>query len=77
MKFSRMIKPELEMIIENANFSDEELEIFRLLSRDTSIIEIANRVGMSERTVYRKQKKIYDKYRKVCEMHEEMCRDKR
>ena len=31
MKFSELTKPELDEIIENANFTDEELRIFKLL----------------------------------------------
>ena len=30
MKFSKLTKPELEHIIENANFTDDDEEIFRL-----------------------------------------------
>ena len=34
MKFSDFTKPELEKIIENANFTEEEERIFKLLSRN-------------------------------------------
>ncbi len=33
MKFSKLTKPELEVIIENANFTEQEEEIFSLLAR--------------------------------------------
>ena len=33
MKFSKLTKPELETIIENANFTEQEEEIFYLLAR--------------------------------------------
>lgn len=35
MKFSKLTKPELETIIENANFTEQEEEIFYLLARWT------------------------------------------
>ena len=41
MKLSELTKPELEKIKENANFTDEELRIFKLLSQDKSITDSA------------------------------------
>lgn len=35
MKISELTKPELEKIIENANFTDEEERIFKLLQKGT------------------------------------------
>lgn len=46
MKFSELTKPELDEIIENANFTDEELRIFKLLSQGRSITEIAMRLSV-------------------------------
>ena len=40
MKFSDFTKPELEKIIENANFTEEEVRIFMLLSRNFAQKEI-------------------------------------
>ena len=31
MKFSKLTKPELEEILKNANFTDEEEEVFKLI----------------------------------------------
>jgi hypothetical protein len=31
MKFSKLTRPELEEIMKNANFTDEEAEVFKLL----------------------------------------------
>lgn len=41
MRLSELTKPELDKIIENANFTEEELRIFKLLSQGRSITEIA------------------------------------
>ena len=61
MKLSELTKPELEKIKENANFTDEELRIFKLLSQDKSITDIAVRMSASNRTINRKISKIKQK----------------
>lgn len=65
MKFSELTKPELDIILENANFTEEEEEIFKLLSRGKSIIEIAEHIMICERTVNRKVIKIKNKIGKL------------
>ena len=65
MKFSELTKPELDFILENANFTEEEEEIFKLLSRGKSIIEIAEHIMICERTVNRKVIKIKKKIGKL------------
>lgn len=65
MKFSELTKPELEKIKENANFTDEELRIFKLLSQDKSITDIAVRMSASSRTINRKISKIKQKISKL------------
>lgn len=65
MKFSELTKPELERIIENANFTEEELRIFKLLSHGRSITEIAMRLSVCDRTVNRKINKIKSKISKL------------
>lgn len=65
MKFSELTKSELEHIIENANFTEEELRIFKLLSQGRSITEIAMRLSVCDRTVNRKINKIKSKINKL------------
>lgn len=65
MKFSELTKPELDIILENANFTEEEEDIFKLLSRGKSIIEIAEHIMICERTVNRKVIKIKNKIGKL------------
>lgn len=62
---SELTKPELEKIKENANFTDEELRIFKLLSQDKSITDIAVRMSASNRTINRKISKIKQKISKL------------
>lgn len=61
MKFSELTKPELDRIIENANFTEEEQEIFKLLMAGRSLEEIAQRLLLSKATISRRVKSIKDK----------------
>jgi excisionase family DNA binding protein len=58
MKFSKLTKPELEAIIENANFTDEEYEIFIFLSSGKSLEEISQTLSTSKATLSRRVKDI-------------------
>lgn len=61
MKFSELTKPELDKITENANFTEEEQDIFKLLVADKSLEEIAQRLLLSKATISRRVKKIKGK----------------
>ncbi len=61
MRFSELTKPELEEIFKNANFTDEETEIFALLVADKSLEEIAQRLLLSKATISRRVKNIKNK----------------
>lgn len=61
MKFSELTKPELDKITENANFTEEEQEIFKLLVSDKSLEEIAQRLLLSKATISRRVKNIKSK----------------
>lgn len=61
MKLSKLTKPELDAIINNANFTEEEIEVFKLLARGKTITEIAQQVSVCNRTVNRRIKKIKSK----------------
>lgn len=65
MKFSKLTKPELERIIENANFTEEEVRIFMLLSRNFAQKEIAHRLSISTRTLERRVRNIKNKIERV------------
>ena len=61
MKFSELTKPELDKITENANFTEEEQEIFKLLVANKSLEEIAQRLLLSKATISRRVKNIKSK----------------
>lgn len=58
MRFSRLTKPELEDILKNANFTDEETKIFKLLIADKNLEEIAQILLISKATICRRVKSI-------------------
>lgn len=58
---SSLTKPELEFIINNCNFNDDELHIVNYLSKSKSVQEIAFALGMSTRTVDRRIKNLSNK----------------
>lgn len=49
MKFSGLTKPELDEIIENANFTEEELRIFKLLVGNMSLEQVSQRLMYTRR----------------------------
>lgn len=61
-------KPELEYIKENANFTIEEMNIFKMLTgkygRET-IVYIADKTNLSTATVSRRIKKIKSKIKRI------------
>lgn len=61
MKFSELTKPELEEILKNANFTEEENEIFELLTRGKSLEEIAQWQLISRSTISRRIVSIKNK----------------
>ena len=63
MKFD-FIKPELDYILENANFTEEQEQIFKMLTSRQgrqSIVSISMKMNMSESTVKRRIKQIKNK----------------
>ena len=51
MKLSKLTKPELEKILENANFTKEEEIIFLMLSKGKSLEEISAKTFLPIATV--------------------------
>ena len=62
---SSLTKPELELIVKIANFTDDEQKIFELLAKDRSITQMATSLCVSERTINRRIKNIESKISKV------------
>lgn len=65
MRFSELTRPELESIIENANFTEEELIVFKMLTKGKTITEIAQKTNACNRTVSRRIKNIKSKIHRI------------
>lgn len=65
---STLTKPELELLVEECNFSDEESVIFSYLAKGKYIREIAFKTCLSEKTVERRIERIKFKVCKVLDM---------
>lgn len=68
MKFSELTKPELEEILKNANFTNEENRIFKLLVGNMSLDAISQRLMLSKATTSRRVKDIKTKIERIDEM---------
>lgn len=64
MRLDQLIKPEIETLLENCNFTDEELEIFKLKCKGKSMNEISWEVGLSTTTISRRTRSIEKKIEK-------------
>lgn len=56
-KFERLSKPELDFLIDNCNFSEEEITLLRMANIGDSEIKIAEKLNM----VTKKKKRIMSK----------------
>lgn len=61
MKIFNFCKDEENFLIENCNFTDNELKVFKLKQKDCSIVNIAMQLNMSERTINTLVDKITNK----------------
>lgn len=64
-ELSLLTKPEVDSIFENANFTDDEGKIFKMLSAGMTITQISGKTCMCERTINRKMLRIKDK---ICKL---------
>lgn len=61
MKLSKLTKPELEEILENANLTEDEEYVFQMLSKGKSLEQIAFEHAISTATVSRRIESIKNK----------------
>lgn len=71
-KFERLSKPELDFLIDNCNFSEEECILLQLASKGNSEIQIAERLSISTSSVTKKKKQIVCKIKSFLEVIEEV-----
>lgn len=71
-RFERLSKPELDFLIDNCNFSEEEHILLKMTNIGCSEVQIAERLSISTSTVTKKKKKIILKIRDFLEVVGEM-----
>lgn len=65
MRFSKLTKPELDYLLENANFTEEEEKIFRMLSKGKSRSQVWLEISVSDSTIDRRIRDIKSKIARV------------
>lgn len=77
LALSKLTKPELREITENANFTEDEMMVFQLLSNGYQICYIADTMSISSSSVKRIMNRISEKMERVGNMEEKTKKDKR
>lgn len=65
MRFSKLTKLELDYFLENANFTEEEEKIFRMLSKGKSRSQVGLEISVSDSTIDRRIRDIKCKIARV------------
>lgn len=69
-KFERLSKPELDFLIDNCNFTEEENILFKMANAGYSEIQIADKMNISVSCVSKKKKRIINKIKNFLEVVE-------
>lgn len=65
MKICDFVAPELEQIRANANFTNDELELFNLRAEDIPLEVCAERMNLSISAIKRKSQKVNNKIKRI------------
>ena len=68
MKFSELTKPEIDTIVGNANFTEEEYQVFQYLSKVVTLDEMVYRLKLSKATISRIVFKVEMKIERIDKM---------
>lgn len=71
-KLERLSKPELEFLIDNCNFSDEEIIIIRMSNTGSSEVQAAERLNLSISSICKKKRQIMSKINNFLEVMEKV-----
>lgn len=64
-RFNEFTRKEVEYLVQECNFTEQEERIFRMKTNGKSIVAIAIEEGVSDRTINRKLKRIRIKIHKA------------
>lgn len=68
MRFSELTKPEIDAIVGNANFTEEEYQVFQYLSKGITLDEMVYRLKLSKATISRIVFKVKMKIERIDKM---------
>lgn len=68
MRLSELTKPEIDAIVGNANFTEEEYQVFQYLSKGVTLDEMVYRLKLSKATISRIVFKIKMKIERIDKM---------
>ena len=68
MKFSELTKPEIDTIVGNANFTEEEYQVFQYLSKGVTLNEMVFKLKLSKATISRIVFKVKTKIERIDKM---------
>lgn len=68
-KLRSLIKPQINICIEKANFTDDELQYFILKTKDKSNVYISLEMNISESQVSKLAKRVKEKISKLIEFN--------
>lgn len=71
-RLTRLSKPELEFLIDNCNFSEEEILILKMTVTGHGEVQIADKLNVSVSGISKKKKKIVGKMNDFLEVVENM-----
>lgn len=71
-RFERLSKPELDFLLDNCNFSDEERILFKMANMGNSEIQIAGKMNISISSVTKKKRHILNKIEDFLEVIESL-----
>ena len=68
MRLSELTKPEIDSIVGNANFTEEEYQVFQYLCKGTTLDEMVFKLKLSKATISRTVFKIKTKIERIDKM---------
>lgn len=70
--FKRLSKPEVDFLLDNCNFSDDEIILLKMASAGCSDIQISEKLNISASAVTKKKRKIAKKIGEFLEVSGQM-----
>ncbi len=70
--FNKLSKPELDFLLDNCNFTNDESILLNMANREYTNIQIAEKLNVTVSTIEKKKKVVYGKIKDFMEVIEDM-----